>query len=64
MQDLEDDMIHSKNKPVIVNKKLAEEIAKKEKSVNQKILETIDKRDGDKSEVIDSEGHRVTINHY
>jgi hypothetical protein len=64
MQDLEDDMISSKNKPVIVNKKLAEEIAKKEKPLNQKILESIDQRDGDKSEVIDSEGHRVTINHY
>lgn len=35
-----------------------------EKTIEQKIMESWNKRDGEWSEVIDSEGHRVRINHY
>jgi len=62
MEDTEDDMTNiSKNRPVIVN---PEKVDPKKKTVNQKILESFTQRDGELSEVIDSEGHRITINHY
>lgn len=35
-----------------------------EKTLEKKIMESWNKRDGEFSEVIDSEGHRVRINHY
>ncbi|MDG0817695.1 hypothetical protein [Bdellovibrio svalbardensis] len=36
----------------------------KEQTIEQKITGSWNKRDGVMSEVIDSEGHRVHINHY
>ena len=62
MEDTEDSMTNiSKNKPVIAN---PEKIDPKKKPVPQEIIENFLKPEGNKSEVIDSEGHRVTINHY
>ncbi|MNL66620.1 hypothetical protein D3C87_1911140 [compost metagenome] len=62
MEDTEDDMTNiSKNKPVIAN---PEKVDPKQKTVNQKIIESFTQREGKLSEVIDSEGHRITINHY
>jgi|GEM_PF-5700308 hypothetical protein len=62
MEDTEDSITNiSKNKPVIAN---PEKIDPKKKTLNQQITEGFLKPDGELSEVIDSEGHRVKINHY
>ena len=35
-----------------------------EETVDQKLRNSWDKREGELSEVVDSEGHRIHINHY